>query len=97
MKLYNIASSIDFGYWTASYEDALNQFKKEIINFEDIEIYPEMDFVELVAFDMDDFHDFDFKSDYLDFMQDEAKVIKKCTWKVDEEGMTERVIEKVAE
>lgn len=95
MKLYNILSTVDFSYWTEDYEDALNRFQKEIINFEDIEIYPEMCFVELIAFDTDDFHDFDFKSGYSDFMQDEAKVIKKCTWKINEEGMTERVIEKV--
>lgn len=97
MKLYSIMTTEDFSYWTESYEDALNLFQKVIISFEDTEIYPEMDFVELIAFDMDDFDDFDFKSDYLDFMHDEAKVIKKCTWKVDEEGMTERVIEKVTE
>ena len=97
MKLYNVVSTSDIGYWTENYENALNQFQEEIINFEDIEIYPEIAFVKLVAFDMDDFHDFDFKSDYLDFMYDEAKVIKKCTWKVNGENMTERVIEKVAE
>ena len=97
MKLYNVVSTSDNGYCTQNYENALNQFQEEINNFEDIEVYTEIAFVKLVAFDMDDFHDFDFKSDYLDFMYDEAKVIKKCTWKVNEENMTERVIEKVTE
>lgn len=87
VTLYQVRTSYGFDNtpWTTNEEEAINDFRKELM-YVDLDEVDEFDWIRLFEFDLDTFYDFDFKSDYADYMDDTAKCIAGYSFVLDEEG-----------
>lgn len=95
MELYGVRTNKDATEWTSERQNAVDNLYRTVYWIESDDVVIEADFVELLYIDMEDFltYEYDSETDLYDQLNDEAKVLRRIKWRVDEDGFVDSYLE----